>query len=141
MAASNRALVVAICSLGLASCSSAAMPGFDAFKSKPTPTLLLIQSNPGGAEARTSLGQKCNTPCTLWISAAGDFTVSFTLNGYMSQTLPVHSTMSAGGFTTDPSPVLDPPSLFPTLEATTPQTQKMAKQHPRSAATQTGAQQ
>ena len=140
MAASNRALAVVICSLGLASCSSVAMPSFDAFKQKPTTTLLLIQSSPPGAEARTSLGQTCRTPCTMQIGAADDFTVNFALNGYMPQALTVHATMSGGGWMTAPSPVLDPGSLFATLEPATPQ--KPAKQqHPRSAATGVGAQQ
>jgi hypothetical protein len=141
MVASDRAVVVAICGFGLASCSSAAMPSFDAFKPKPTTTLLLIQSSPSGAEARTSLGQTCRTPCTMPIGAGDDFTVSFALDGYMPQTLTVHSTMSGGGFTTAPSPVLNPGSLFATLERVTPQAQKPARQHPRSAATGAGAQQ
>ena len=141
LAASNRALGIVICSLGLASCSSFAMPGFDAFKPKPTTTVLLIQSTPAGAEARTSLGQTCRTPCTMQIGAADDFTVSFALNGYMPQTLTVHSTMSEGGFTTAPSPVLDPASLFATLEPVTPQAQKPSRQHPRSAAAGAGAHQ
>src|SRR5262245_5433362 len=122
MAAGNRALAIVICCLGLASCSSgAAIPSFDVFKPKPTTTLMLIQSSPSGAEARTSLGQTCRTPCTFQIGAADDFTVSFALDGYNQQTLTVHSTMSGGGFTTAPSPVLNPSSLFATLERVTPQ--------------------
>jgi hypothetical protein len=116
--------------------------GFDAFKSKPTTTLLLIQSSPAGAEARTSLGKTCHTPCTMQIGAAEDFTVSFTLDGYMPQTLAVHSTMSAGGFTTAPSPVLNPASLFATLEPVTPRpAQKPSRRQPASAAAGVGAQQ
>ena len=142
LAANNRALVVVIGSLGLASCSSGAMPSFDAFKSKPTTTLLLIQSSPAGAEARTSLGKTCHTPCTMQIGAAEDFTVSFTLDGYMPQTLTVHSTMSGGGFTTAPAPVLNPASLFATLEPVTPrQAQKPSRRQPASAAAGVGAQQ
>jgi hypothetical protein len=141
MAAGSRALSIVICSLGLASCSSFAMPSFDAFKPKPTTTLLLIQSSPAGAEARASLGQTCRTPCTMQIGAADDFTVSFALNGYMPQTLTVHATMSGGGFMTAPSPVLNPASLLATLQPVTPQTQKPSRQRPRSAATGAGAQQ
>jgi hypothetical protein len=96
------------------------MPSFDVFKPKPTTTLLLIESNPAGAEAKTSLGQTCHTPCTMQIGASNDFTVNFALEGYVPQTLTVHATMSAGGFTTAPSPVFDPPSLFPTLEPLRP---------------------
>jgi hypothetical protein len=116
----RRVVAVAMVSLSLASCSSVSAPSFNAFKPKPTTTLLLIESNPAGAEAKTSLGQSCRTPCTMQIGASNDFTVAFTLDGYRPQTLTVHATMSSGGFTTAPSPVLDPPSLFPTLEPVKP---------------------
>ena len=71
-------VAVAVASLSLASCSSVSAPSFSAFKPKPTTTLLLIESNPAGAEAKTSLGQSCRTPCTMQIGAANDFTVAFT---------------------------------------------------------------
>lgn len=134
LTASNRALIVVICGLGLASCGSFAMPGVDAFKMKPTTTLLLIQSTPAGAQAQTSLGKKCRTPCTMQIGAADDFTVSFALDGYMPQTMTVHSTMSGGGFMTAPSPVLNPASLFATLEPVAPQTRKPARRPARPTA-------
>lgn len=142
-AVGKRVLAVAICGVGLASCSSVAMPSFDAFKEKPTTTLLLIQSSPSGAEARTSLGQTCRTPCTMQIGAADDFTVSFGLDGYMPQTLTVHSTMSEGGFMTAPSPVLKPASLFPVLEPVAPKigAQKPSRQRPRPAVAGAGTQQ
>jgi hypothetical protein len=136
-----RALAVVICGVELASCSS--MPGFNAFKPKPTTTLLLIQSSPPAAEARTSLGKTCRTPCTMQIGSGEDFTVSFSLNGYMPQTLTVHATMSEGGFTTAASPVLNPTSLFATLEPVTPQAspRKPSRQRPGPAAAAAGAQQ
>jgi hypothetical protein len=143
LGASYRTLAVVIFSVGLASCGSVAMPGFDAFKPKPTTTLLLIQSTPPGAEARTSLGKTCRTPCTMLIGSGEDFTVNFSLNGYMPQTLTVHSTMSEGGFTTAPSPVLNPSSLFATLEPVTPQAspRKPSRQSPGPAAAAAGTQQ
>ncbi len=132
--ASHRALTVVICGVGLAACSS--MPGFNAFKPKPTTTLLLIQSTPPGADARTSLGKTCRTPCTMQIGSAEDFTVSFSLNGYMPQTLTVHSSMSEGGWMEAPSPVLNPSSLFASLEPVTPQAgpRKPSRQRPGPAA-------
>jgi hypothetical protein len=119
--ARNRAVAVVIAGLGLASCGTTVSTTVtDAFKQKPTTTLMLIESNPAGATAKTSMGQTCKTPCTMLISIGNDFTVTFTLDGYVPQTLPVHATMSAGGWTTAPSPVLDPGSLFPTLEPVKP---------------------
>jgi hypothetical protein len=116
VAVGTRALALVICGLGLAACSS-----FDAFRPKPTTTVLLIQSSPPGAEARTSLGETCRTPCTMQIGAGNDFTVSFALNGYVPQTLTVHSTMSEGGFMTAPAPLLTPAPLYATLEPVAPQ--------------------
>jgi hypothetical protein len=115
----RRSVAVAIAGLGFASCSTAAT---DVFKQKPVTTLMLIESNPAGATAKTSLGQSCKTPCTMQIGADSDFTVTFTLDGYVPQTLPVQAKMSGGGWMDSPSPVLTPGSLFPTLQPATPST-------------------
>jgi hypothetical protein len=117
----GRAVALAAAGLGLASCSSTATSTFtNTFKQKPTTTLMLIESNPAGATAKTSTGQTCKTPCTMLIGTGSDFTVAFTLDGYAPQTLPVHATMASGGWTDAPSPKLDPGSLFPTLEPVKP---------------------
>jgi PEGA domain len=124
------AFALMMCGLGMAACSS--MPGFDSLKPKPTTTVLLIQSNPAGAEARSSLGGTCRTPCTMAIGTAGDFTISFARDGYEPKTVTVHSTMSEGGYMTAPSPVLDPNSVYVALEAL-PQTapKQAARQRPQ----------
>ena len=110
----DRAFALVMGGFGLVACSST--PGFDPWKSKPTTTVLLIQSNPAGAEARLSLGGACRTPCTMAIATAGDFTISFARDGYEPQTVTVHSTMAGGGFMTAPSPTFDPDSVNVTLE-------------------------
>jgi hypothetical protein len=140
LAASNRALAVATCSLGLASCGSAAMPSLDALKPKPDGAVLIVESSPSGAEARASLGKTCHTPCSMLIGAAGDFTVSFALDGYMPQTLTVHATMSESVLMlTVPSPALDPTYLFAKLEPVTPQASPRKPSRPRPAPAATGA--
>jgi PEGA domain len=123
----DRVLALVICGLGLEACSSSSLPGFDAFKPKPTTTELLIQSNPAGVDARSSLGGTCRTPCTMAIGTAGDFTISFAHDGYEPQTRTVHSTMSEGGFTTAPLPVLAPDPVFVMLE---PQAKGAVRQRP-----------
>jgi hypothetical protein len=112
----DRAFAIVMCGFGLAACSTSTIPGFDALKPKPTTTVLLLQSAPADAEARSSLGGDCRTPCTMAIGVAGDFTVSFARDGYEPQTVTVHSTMSDGGFMTAPSPRLDPDPVSVTLE-------------------------
>jgi hypothetical protein len=46
-----------------------------------------LESEPPGADARTTGGQGCRTPCSLTVTAQGNFTVNFTLNGYLPQSV------------------------------------------------------
>ena len=85
----KRVVAIAACGLSLAACSS--MPSwmqFDPGKATPTATTMQFESEPAGAEAKTSTGQTCRTPCSLAV-AANEFTVSFALPGYQPQTVPV----------------------------------------------------
>jgi hypothetical protein len=112
----GRTYVLVICGCGMTACSSYTMPGINALKPKPTTTSLLIQSEPSGTEARSSLGGTCRTPCTMAIGTTGDFTISFVRDGYETQTVTVNSTMSGGGYMTAPSPVFNPSPVFVTLQ-------------------------
>ncbi len=85
----KRIVAIAACGMSLAACSS--MPSwmqFDLPKGAPSATTMQFESEPAGAEARTSQGQSCRTPCSLAVSAS-EFTVSFSLPGYAPQTVPV----------------------------------------------------
>lgn len=94
----KRVIALAACGLSLAACSgmpswmSLDTPGF----LKPTPTTVNMQfeSEPAGAEARTSLGQACRTPCSIAMTPS-EFSVSFALPGYQPQTVPVRVVASA----------------------------------------------
>jgi len=92
----KRVVGVVACSLGLAACGSISMPSmpsFDVFGggSGSVPAsgtaAVRVESEPPGADARTSGGQGCRTPCSLTVSARGDFTVNFSLNGYQPQSV------------------------------------------------------
>src|SRR5262245_54578362 len=50
---------------------------------------LTIESDPPGADAKTSLGASCRTPCMIPIAADREFTVSYALNGYLPQVIAV----------------------------------------------------
>ena len=65
-------------------------------KTAPAATTMQFESEPAGAEARTSLGQSCRTPCTLAVTSS-EFTVSFALPGYQGQTVPVRVVPSTDG--------------------------------------------
>lgn len=72
------------CGVLLAACSSSG----DLMRTA-TPTVpLQFESDPPGAEVKTSGGQTCRTPCALAVPAA-DFQVTYSLNGFQPQTIPV----------------------------------------------------
>jgi hypothetical protein len=50
---------------------------------------LTIESDPPGADAKTSLGPGCRTPCMLPVPADREFSVSYSLNGYLPQAVVV----------------------------------------------------
>ena len=96
----KRVVAIAACGISLAACSS--LPNWMQFetpsfmKSAPAATTMQFESEPAGAEARTSLGQACRTPCTQAVTA-NEFTVSFSLPGYQPQTVPVRVVAAADG--------------------------------------------
>jgi hypothetical protein len=54
---------------------------------KPAPAMdtVRFESDPPGAEAKTSNGQTCRTPCALALPMNAPLTVTFTLNGYQPE--------------------------------------------------------
>jgi hypothetical protein len=98
----KRVVVIAACGLSLAACSS--LPSwmqFDLPKPAPATTTMQFESEPAGADAQTSLGQSCRTPCALDV-AANEFSVTFSLPGYQPQTVPVRVVGSPDN-TSDPN--------------------------------------
>ena len=90
----TRVVAVTACSFALAACSMS-MPSLDIFKSTPATEVLRVESEPPGADARTSQGQSCRTPCELTVQSGGEMTVSFALNGYQPQTVQVRPDVAA----------------------------------------------
>jgi hypothetical protein len=120
----KRGLLIVAPALALAACSS--MPSWMQFELPKLPlaaTMVQFESEPAGAEARTSLGQSCRTPCSMEV-AAGEFTVDFTLPGYQPQTVPVR--LVASNEPVDPmsgqapSARLVPNPVFAALQAMPP---------------------
>jgi hypothetical protein len=84
--------VSAIASVLLAAGCSSWTPSWDFLPSSLTsgPNVsLTIESDPPGADARTSLGTACRTPCMIPVPADRSFTVSYSLNGYLPQAIQV----------------------------------------------------
>jgi hypothetical protein len=84
----SRVIAVMACGFMLAACS-ATMPSLDFLKSAPQPETLAIESEPPGAEAKTSLGESCRTPCKLSVQPGSEFSVTLALSGYQPQTVSV----------------------------------------------------
>ena len=120
----NRVVIIAACGLSLASCSS--MPSwmqFDTPKPAPVATTMQFESEPAGAEARTSSGQTCRTPCSVAVTST-EFTVTFTLPGFQPQTVPVRAVAAEApqrsGFGEQPAPRLVPNPVFVQLQRIAP---------------------
>jgi hypothetical protein len=110
-------IVVVAAGLSLAGCSSLSL---DAFKSAPPSVTVQLDSVPPGAEAVTSAGPSCRTPCSIAVPANGNFTVTFTLNKFQSATVPVQVTVLPGDFTSPPSTTVDPNPVVAELQPAIP---------------------
>ncbi len=133
-----RKIVIVAAGLGLAGCSSFSMP--EMFKSTPSAVTVQMESLPAGAEARTSTGQSCKTPCSVSVTAENNFTVTFALPKYQSETVPVQIIRDPAnpGATVDPNPVyaeLQPaaPSSAKGRSKAAPKAAPAAKRAPKAA--------
>jgi hypothetical protein len=82
----TRLVFIVACGFVLTACSGS-MPSFGLLS--PAPEQLLIESTPAGAEARSSDGSTCQTPCEFAMPSGSDFSVTVTMNGYQPVTVPV----------------------------------------------------
>jgi len=110
----RRVAFVAVCGLTLVACTS----GSDIFKTEPQTLTLQFESEPQGAEVKTSGGQTCRTPCALAIPAS-ELAATFTLKGYKPQTIPV-KVIPPDITMDDKSPRFNPSPVYAELEATGP---------------------
>jgi hypothetical protein len=82
-----RVIAIVAGGLALAACSSTPdWMSLDALKPAPAMDTVRFESVPPGAEAKTSTGETCRTPCALALPANATMTVTFTLAGYQPAT-------------------------------------------------------
>jgi hypothetical protein len=112
------ALIVAA-GLCLAGCSST-----DFFK--PPQVTLQMDSTPPGADAVTSIGPGCKTPCSVQVPADKNFTVTYNLAKYEPATVEVTVVKQSGS-----DPILDPNPAVVELVAVTPPKKPKRKPHPK----------
>jgi hypothetical protein len=97
-----RVILIVSGALALAGCESAPdsmKVNNDAFKSQANLDSVRFESEPPGAEAKTSNGQSCRTPCALALPVNAPLTVTFTLNGYQPETERLEPITETVGFT------------------------------------------
>jgi hypothetical protein len=88
MARLARLAVVLCCGALLANCATV---------TRGTVNQIQIVSEPSDAEARTSIGHNCRTPCTLTVDRKSEFTVSFAKEGYRETSVPVATRLAGAG--------------------------------------------
>ncbi|EHR02549.1 hypothetical protein [Bradyrhizobium sp. WSM471] len=105
----------------LAGCSSMSSVSWDMFKSAPPTVQVRLESNPPGADATTSLGAGCKTPCSVSVPAPeAPFTVAFALPKHQLVSVPVNVVRNPGDFTTPASVTTDPNPVFAELQPAIP---------------------
>jgi len=107
----TRAAAGVVLGCALAGCSSVAsnIPLSSLLPAPQTDAILTLDSNPPGALASTSNGGACQTPCALSTPVTDAFTVTYTLDGYLPQTVSVRPLAAAKSALIDATP----PTLAP----------------------------
>jgi len=114
----RRVIAIALAGVSLGGCSSMS---WDMFKSTPPTAQVRLESNPPGADATTSLGPGCKTPCSVSVPAPeAPFTVTFALPRYQPATVPVNLIKNPGDFSTPASVTTDPNPVFAELQPAVP---------------------
>jgi hypothetical protein len=115
----RRVIAIAVAGASLGGCSSFSVG--DYFKSTPPTIQVQLESNPPGADAKTSVGPGCKTPCSVSIPAPdGGFSVSYTLNKYQPANVPVNVVHNPGDLTSSGTTVTDPNPVFAELQPAGP---------------------
>jgi hypothetical protein len=108
----RRALAMTVAAITLGGCSSFSTDSWNYFKSTPTTVQVQLESTPPGADARTSIGPGCKTPCAVSVTPPETgFTVNYVMAGREPATVPVQVARESGGtfsadtFKVSPNPV------------------------------------
>ena len=119
--------------LALAACSSTPeWMSLDGLKPGPMTDTVRFESEPPGAEAKTSNGQTCRTPCALALPVEAPLTVTFSLNGYQPESETIEPIAQTGNPPQmRPNPVMveltpAPPPAKPAKPAKKPAAKKPA---------------
>jgi len=81
-------LLAGACALAMSGCATI---------TRGTSNQVQLRSNPEEARASTSLGQSCQTPCTITVGRKDEFAVKFEKDGYEPQTVEVKTQLAGSG--------------------------------------------
>lgn len=79
---------VIVCGILLSNCATV---------TRGTVNQIQVIAEPADADARTSLGHTCRTPCTLTIDRKSEFTVTISKEGYQPASVPVATRIAGSG--------------------------------------------
>jgi hypothetical protein len=133
----HRIIAVAITGASLAGCSSFSL---DSLKSAPPMVKVALESAPPGADATTSLGPACKTPCSVDVPAPdAGFSVTFASPRFQPVTVPVQVIRNPGEYASPPTTVIEPSPVFAELQPAAPppkarKPMRPKKQNPSKAA-------
>ncbi|MCP3461054.1 SHOCT domain-containing protein [Bradyrhizobium sp. CCGUVB23] len=129
----RRVIAIAAAGLSLTGCtsfsSSDPLPSLSDALSRPPPAALQLQlvSTPPGANALTSLGPGCTTPCSVALQApetgfstTSEFTISYTMDGFLPATMVVQVVHVGGSLAAPPSTKINPNPVVAVLQAVAP---------------------
>jgi hypothetical protein len=117
----RRVIVIAVAGASVAGCSSFSSFSLDSFKSAPPTVQVQLDSVPPGADARTSVGPGCKTPCSVAVPVPdAGFAVTYTLNKFQTATIPVQVIHLPGDFSTPASTSVDPNPVVAELQPAGP---------------------
>jgi len=97
----RQAIAIVACAISLAACWKDGAPDtminldrwkpdtLGMFGPRPSTDAVRIESQPPGAEATMSQGRSCRTPCVLNVPVAEGASITLSLPGYQSQTIPL----------------------------------------------------
>ena len=121
----RRVIAIAVAGMSLAGCSSFSL---DSLKPTPPPIQVQLESAPPGADAVTSLGPGCKTPCSVAVPAPDSgFSVTFNLPKFQPVTGPVQVIRNPGDFATPASTTVDPSPVFAELKPAGPPPKALRK--------------
>ena len=114
----HRVIAIAVAGASLAGCSSFSL---DSFKSAPPLVNVALESAPPGADATTSRGPACKTPCAIDVPAPdAGFSVTFAMPKFQPVTVPVQVIRNPGDSASPATTIIEPSPVFAELRPAGP---------------------